>query len=108
MTQAERAALIAEKLPDICDYLRVDLGDDDAQVTACANAALDYIAAAVGNYDTESSKAFMLLCALTQDMYDHRELTQSEQQLKLRQSYTYQSIILQLQQEYELSQEVDA
>ncbi|MBR1856159.1 MAG: phage gp6-like head-tail connector protein [Oribacterium sp.] len=105
MTKAERMALVAEKLPDICSYLRTDLGDDDEQVTNCATAALDYIVGAVGTYDSESSKAYMLLCAITQDLYDHRELTQSEQQLKLRQSYTYQTIILQLKLEYELSQE---
>ena len=99
MTQEEKAAFVAQKLQDICDYLRVDAGDDDAQVTNCALSALEYIESAVGQYDTSSNKAFMLLCALSQDMYDHRELTQSEQQLKLRQSYTYQSIILQLQME---------
>lgn len=105
MTASERTEYISGKLSDICDYLRIDVGDDDSIVTADASAAIEYIESTVGEYDTEDATAFLLMCALTQDFYDNRELMQSEQQLKKRQEYTYQSIILQLRMKHELKQE---
>ena len=47
----------------------------------------------------------MLLAAIVQNMYDNRELMQSEQQTKKRIEYTFQSIILQLRMKYELKKE---
>ena len=108
MTSSEKTAYITEKLSDICDYLRMSVGDDDTAITSCALASLEYIESGVGTYDTTSATAFMLLCALTQDFYDNRTLTQSEQQQKMRQSQTYQSIILQLKMSYLLSQDEDS
>ncbi len=105
MTTAEKTAYITGKLSEICDYLRIDTGDDDTIVTADALAAIEYIESAVGTFNEDDPTAFLLLCALTQDFYDNRELMQSEQQLKKRQEYTYQSIILQLRMKYELSQD---
>lgn len=89
----------------VCDYLRVDQGDDDTMVWKCICSAYDYILAAVGEVDEDDATVTLLLCAITQDLYDHRELTQSEQQLKLRQGQTYQTIILQLQMKHSLSEE---
>ena len=105
MTPAEKTAFVAAKLNDICDYLRVDVGDDDTIVTQDALAAIEYLESAVGEFNPDDPTAVMLMYALTQDFYDNRELMQSEQQLKKRQEYTYQSIILQLRMKYELRQE---
>lgn len=105
MTPAEKTAFVAAKLKDICDYLRVDVGDDDTIVTQDALAAIEYIESAVGEFNADDSTAVLLMYALTQDFYDNRELMQSEQQLKKRQEYTYQSIILQLRMKYESRQE---
>ncbi len=105
MTPAEKTAYVTAKLGDICDYLRIDTGDDDTIVTQDALAAIEYIESAVGEFNQDDSTAILLMYALTQDFYDNRELMQSEQQLKKRQEYTYQSIILQLRMKYESKQE---
>ncbi len=105
MTPAEKTAFVAAKLSDICNYLRIDVGDDDTIVTQDALAAIEYIESAVGEFNQDDSTALLLMYALTQDFYDNRELMQSEQQLKKRQEYTYQSIILQLRMKYESRQE---
>lgn len=101
MTIEEKKAFVAENLQCICDYLRVDIGDDDSMVTQSALAALEYIDSAVGSFNPDDSTAILLFYALTQDFYDNRELMQSEQQVKKRQEFTYQSIILQLRMKYE-------
>ncbi len=111
MTWGEMAsATLAEvqaagKLDPVKDYLRVDGEDDDVMVFASAKAAYQYIVDGVGEFDEDSPTAEMLLFALTQDFYDNRTLTESEQQWKMRQSYTYQSIILQLQMAKSLREE---
>lgn len=51
------------------------------------------------------STAQVLLAAVVQNMYDNRELMQSEQQVKKRIEYTFQSMILQLRMKYGLKQE---
>ena len=95
----------ADMLEKAKSYLRLDSYEDDPIVTSCLGAAKEYIKAAVGDFDSTDSRTLMLLFAITQDMYDNRTLTQSEQQQKLRQQWTYQSIILQLRMEYELRKE---
>ena len=105
MTPEEKATYVNGKLGDICDYLRIDTGDDDTIVAQDALAAIEYIESAVGEFNKDDSTAVLLMYALTQDFYDNRELMQSEQQLKKRQEYTYQSIILQLRMKYESKQE---
>lgn len=105
MTPVEKTAFVAAKLSDICDYLRIDVGDDDTLATQDALAAIEYIESAVGEFNQDDPTALLLMYALTQDFYDNRELMQSEQQLKKRQEYTYQSIILQLRMKYESRQE---
>lgn len=113
MTWGEMAsATLAEvqaagKLDPVKDYLRVDGEDDDQMVFSCVKAAYRYILDGVGEFDEDSPTAEMLLLAITQDLYDNRTLTESEQQWKMRQSYTYQSIILQLQMEKSLREEGD-
>lgn len=92
-------------LDEVKAFLRVDGDEDDLMIYQCAMASMEYIEDAAGEFDETSYKAKLLLYAITQDLYDHRELTQSEQQQKLRQSYTYQTILLQLKLAYDLKQE---
>ncbi|MDQ0153538.1 putative phage protein (predicted DNA packaging) [Moryella indoligenes] len=88
-------------LQEVKDYLRVDCDDDDALIEKLIAAAKEYIVSAVGAYDEADSTAKILLAAIVQDMYDNRELMQSEQQIKRRIEYLYQSMILQLQLKHE-------
>lgn len=78
------------------EYLRVDFDEDDRIIEQMMSAAENYIIAAVGKYDSDNEKANMLYLALVQDLYDNRTLMVTEQQKK-RMSYTFASIILQLQ-----------
>lgn len=78
------------------EYLRVDFDEDDRIIEQMMAAAEDYIISAVGKYDRENEKANMLFKAIVQDLYDNRTLMVTEQQKK-RMSYTFASIILQLQ-----------
>ena len=69
------------------------------------DAGKEFIRSAVGEYDDTDSTAQVLLASVVQNMYDNRELMQSEQQVKKRIEYTFQSMILQLQMKYSLKQE---
>ena len=69
------------------------------------DAGKEFIRSAVGEYDDTDSTAQVLLAAVVQNMYDNRELMQSEQQVKKRIEYTFQSMILQLRMKYGLKQE---
>ena len=71
-------------------------------------AGKEYIRSAVGEYDDTDKTANILLAAIVQNMYDNRELMQSDQQVKKRIEYTFQSMILQLRLKYELKQEEEA
>lgn len=82
------------------EYLRVDVDEDDGIIEQMMAAAENYIIAAVGKYDSSNEKANMLFMALVQDLYDNRTLMITEQQKK-RMSYTFASIILQLQLQYQ-------
>ena len=88
---------MAFTLEEVKDYLRVDDDSDDAQITAMMGYAKQYIIDAVGVFDEENPTAVMLAKAITQDVYDHRELMQSDQQQKKSMEYLYKSMVLQLQ-----------
>jgi uncharacterized phage protein (predicted DNA packaging) len=94
-------------LEEIKKYLRVDGDEDDDLIQTMLEAGKEYIKNAVGEYDDTNSTANILLAAAVQNMYDNRELMQSEQQLKKRMEYTFQSIILQLQMRYSMKEETD-
>lgn len=94
-----------EKMELLENYLRVD-EDDELIIAMAFRGAYDYVMDAVGEVDETEGTVDMLLCALTQDFYDNRKLTESEQREKLRQRQAYQSIILQLQLRYERKQAV--
>ena len=88
---------MAFTLEEVKDYLRVDDDSDDAQLTAMMEFAKQYIINAVGEFDETNPTAVMLAKAITQDVYDHRELMQSDQQQKKSMEYVYKSMIMQLQ-----------
>lgn len=83
-------------LENVKSFLRVDFEDDDNLIKCIMEAAKLYIKDTVGEYDKDNPKANLLFMALVQDLYDNRELMVTEQKKK-RMSYTYASIILQLQ-----------
>lgn len=93
------------ELSEIKAYLRVDGEEDDGLLMRMKAAAQEYIKAAAGSYDESDPTAELLLCAMVQDMYDHRQLMQSDVQEKKRIEYTYASMLLQLQMKHELREE---
>ena len=84
-------------LEEVKDYLRVDSDDEDTQITSMMEAAKRFIVEAVGSFDEEDALVVMLAKAVVQNMYDHRELTQSDQQQKKGIETMFRSIIRQLQ-----------
>ena len=92
-------------LEDIKNYLRIDGDEEDGLLRTMIDAGKEFIRSAVGEYDDTDSTAQVLLAAVVQNMYDNRELMQSEQQGKKRIEYTFQSMILQLRMKYGLKQE---
>lgn len=92
-------------LEDIKNYLRIDGDEEDDLLRTMIDAGKEFIRSAVGEYDDTDSTAQVLLAAVVQNMYDNRELMQSEQQVKKRIEYTFQSMILQLRMKYGLKQE---
>ena len=93
------------RLEDIKGYLRIDGDEEDSLIQTMIEAGKEYIWSAVGEYDDRDLTAQVLLAAIVQNMYDNRELMQSEQQTKKRIEYTFQSIILQLRMKFELKGE---
>jgi len=83
-------------------YLRVDWDAEDALILDMMGIAKEYIVSAVGEFDEKDPTARLLLMAMVQDMYDNRELMQSDIQQKKSFQYPYRSIILQLQMKHEL------
>ena len=92
-------------LEDIKNYLRIDGDEEDGLLRTMIDAGKEFIRSAVGEYDDTDSTAQVLLAAVVQNMNDNRELMQSEQQVKKRIEYTFQSMILQLRMKYGLKQE---
>ena len=84
-------------IEQVKDYLRVDGDDDDSIIQTMMEAAKEYIVSAVGEYDEKDKTAKILFCAIVQNMYDNRELMQSDIQQKKAIEYTFKSMILQLQ-----------
>ena len=71
-------------LEDIKNYLRIDGDEEDGLLRTMIDAGKEFIRSAVGEYDDTDSTAQVLLAAVVQNMYDNRELMQSEQQVKKR------------------------
>lgn len=93
------------ELSELKEYLRIDGDEEDGLLRRLEKAAREYIASAVGAYDETDPTAEQLLGVMVQDMYDHRQLMQSDVQEKKRMQYTYGSLLLQLQMKYEAREE---
>lgn len=93
------------ELEELKLYLRIDSNDEDDVLRLMMGAAKNYIVNSVGTFDQEDPQAKILFAAIVQDMYDNRELMQSEQQMKKRMEWLYASSILQLRLKYEIAQE---
>lgn len=93
------------ELSELKEYLRIDGDEEDGLLRRLEKAAREYIASAVGVYDETDPTAEQLLGVMVQDMYDHRQLMQSDVQEKKRMQYTYGSLLLQLQMKYESREE---
>lgn len=89
-----------DKMAAAREYLKLDTTDDDAVLLRCLRAAIQYVESAVGLVPEDDATADLLIYAITQDLYDNRELMQSDIQQKKAIEYTYRSIILQLQCHY--------
>ena len=76
------------ELEDIKSYLRIDGDEEDGLLRTMIDAGKEFIRSAVGEYDDTDPTAQILLAAVVQNMYDNRELMQSEQQVKKRIEYT--------------------
>ena len=68
-------------LEDIKNYLRIDGDEEDGLLRTMIDAGKEFIRSAVGEYDDTDSTAQVLLAAVVQNMYDIRELMQSELQV---------------------------
>ena len=77
-------------------YLRIDEDYDDEIIRIMMDAAEQYIIGAVGKFDKKNPKARMLFLAIMQDLYENRVLNIKEDD-KQRMSYTFGTIVLQLQ-----------
>ena len=93
------------ELEELKLYLRIDSNDEDDVLRLMMGAAENYIVNSVGAFDKEDPQAKVLFAAIVQDMFDNRELMQSEQQMKKRMEWLYASSILQLRLKYEIAQE---
>ena len=93
------------ELSELKEYLRIDGDEEDGLLRRLEKAAREYIASAVGVYDETDPTAEQLLGVMVQDMYDHRQLMQSDVQEKKRMQYTYGSLLLQLQMKHESREE---
>ena len=93
------------ELEELKLYLRIDSNDEDDVLRLMMGAAENYIVNSVGTFDEKDPQAKILFAAIVQDMYDNRELMQSEQQMKKRMEWLYASSILQLRLKYEIGQE---
>lgn len=93
------------ELSELKEYLRIDGDEEDGLLRRLEKAAREYIASAVGVYDETDPTAEQLLGVMVQDMYDHRQLMQSDVQEKKRMQYTYGSLLLQLQMKCESREE---
>lgn len=101
LTATTDEKLDSGKLGPIADYLKIDMGDDDQVLIMCVTAAVKYIIASVGLFPDGDDAAELLLAAMTQNFYESRELMQMDIQQRKRIEYTYGSILLQLQMQYD-------
>ncbi len=97
VTASKAEILESGKLDIVREYLKLDEGDDEPVLITCVKAAVQYIINAVSAFPEDNPTAEMLLLAIVQDLYDNRELMQSDIQQRKRMEYMYGSMLLQLQ-----------
>lgn len=95
-------------IDEVKKFLVIEDDYDDDLIASTMSAAEAFIASAVGDITEEmleenpalKAKYDQLYKAITQDLYDHRDLMQSV--ARQRMGNVYRSLILQLQLEYEI------
>ena len=85
----------------IKQFLKVDFDDDDTIIKLMADAATDYINAAVGNCNYEDARVRLLALVIITELYEKRSYSVEKAGVKAQ--YTIRSIIAQLQAEQEMT-----
>lgn len=80
-------------------FLRIDSDEDDQIVSLLLQAAKDYIVDAIGRFDDENARHWLLACNIISTLYDNRVFTVSSANEKVQ--YALQSMVVQLQLEGE-------
>jgi uncharacterized phage protein (predicted DNA packaging) len=89
------------ELDEIKLFLRVDFDEDDTLIQLIANAAEEYITAAVGSCDYTKARVKLLALVIITELYEKRSFSVEKAGEKAQ--YTIRSIISQLQAEEAIS-----
>lgn len=84
----------------IKQFLKVDFDDDDSVIRLMADAAEEYITAAVGDCNYEDARVRLLALVIITELYEKRSYSVEKAGVKAQ--YTIRSIIAQLQAEQEM------
>ncbi len=85
----------------IKQFLKVDFDDDDNIISLTADAAEQYITAAVGSCNYDDARVRILALVIITELYEKRSY--SVEKAGVRAQYTIRSIIAQLQAEQEMT-----
>lgn len=85
----------------IKQFLKVDFDDDDSIISLTADAAEQYITAAVGSCNYDDARVRILALAIITELYEKRSYSVEKAGVKAQ--YTIRSIIAQLQAEQEMT-----
>lgn len=85
----------------IKQFLKVDFDDDDRIISLAADAAEQYITAAVGSCNYEDARVRILALVIITELYEKRSYSVEKAGVKAQ--YTIRSIIAQLQAEQEMT-----
>lgn len=85
----------------IKQFLKVDFDDDDSIISLTADAAEQYITAAVGSCNYEDARVRILALVIITELYEKRSYSVEKAGVKAQ--YTIRSIIAQLQAEQEMT-----
>lgn len=85
----------------IKQFLKVDFDDDDSIISLTAEAAEQYITAAVGSCNYEDARVRILALVIITELYEKRSYSVEKAGVKAQ--YTIRSIIAQLQAEQEMT-----
>lgn len=85
----------------IKQFLKVDFDDDDSIISLTADAAEQYITAAVGSCNYDDARVRILALVIITELYEKRSYSVEKAGVKAQ--YTIRSIIAQLQAEQEMT-----